>query len=160
MDQNIYTVFITAISVLGGTAAWRFYEKRAMHREKDEDFIRTDCKERISKLETLLKASSREKDELRDLVLNLTKEVAELRVKIEFFFLIQKIEQKLPEKNTPSTIAKAKSLIAKDSFDSIHLTAHPAFSAMHGNSLTALNNLSFSSGSLTILSICKLYVSL
>jgi septal ring factor EnvC (AmiA/AmiB activator) len=69
---------------LGGSAAWRYYEKRAMHREKDEDFIRHDCKDRISKLEALLEASSREKDELRAMVLTLTKEVAALTVKVEF----------------------------------------------------------------------------
>ena len=84
MDQNIYTVFITAISVLGGTAAWRFYEKRAMHREKDEDFIRHDCKDRISKLEALLEQSSREKDEMRQQILDLVAEVASLRTEIKY----------------------------------------------------------------------------
>jgi hypothetical protein len=85
MDSNIWSVLITAITVLGGTSAFRYYEKRAMHKERDEDFIRHDCRDRIGKLETLLETSSREKDELRKLVLELTKEVAELRVKVEFF---------------------------------------------------------------------------
>lgn len=85
MDSNIWSVLITAITVLGGTSAFRYYEKRAMHRERDDDFIRHDCKDRISKLEALLETSSREKDDLRKLVLELTKEVAELRVKVEFF---------------------------------------------------------------------------
>ena len=31
--ENIYSVLITAISVLGGTTAFRFYEKRAMKKE-------------------------------------------------------------------------------------------------------------------------------
>jgi hypothetical protein len=84
MDSNIWSVIITAITVLGGTTAFRFYEKRAMHRERDDDFIRHDCKDRISKLEALLEASAREKDDLRNLVLKLTSEVAELRVKVEF----------------------------------------------------------------------------
>jgi septal ring factor EnvC (AmiA/AmiB activator) len=84
MDNNIFSILATAITVLGGSAAWRYYEKRAMHREKDEDFIRHDCKDRISKLEALLEASSREKDELRSMVLTLTKEVAALTVKVEF----------------------------------------------------------------------------
>jgi phage shock protein A len=72
------------VTVLGGSAAWRFYEKRAMHKERDEDFIRHDCKDRISKLEALLEQSSKEKDDLRSMVLNLTKEVAALSVKVEF----------------------------------------------------------------------------
>jgi hypothetical protein len=84
MDANIYTVLITAISVLGGTAAWRFYEKRAMHRERDEDFIRHDCKDRISKLEALLEASSKEKDEMRQQILELVAEVAALRTEIKY----------------------------------------------------------------------------
>jgi hypothetical protein len=84
MDSNIWSVLITAITVLGGTTAFRFYEKRAIHRERDDDFIRHDCKDRISKLEALLEASAKEKDELRNLVLKLTSEVAELRVKVDF----------------------------------------------------------------------------
>jgi septal ring factor EnvC (AmiA/AmiB activator) len=85
MDQNnIYSVLITAITVLGGTAAWRFYEKRADNRQRDEDFIRHDCRDRISKLEALLVQSSKEKDEMRVMILDLTKQVAELRVTVEF----------------------------------------------------------------------------
>ena len=84
MENNIFSILATAITVLGGSAAWRFYEKRAMHRERDEDFIRHDCKDRISKLEALLETSSKEKDDLRGLVLKLTSEVAELRVKVEY----------------------------------------------------------------------------
>ena len=83
--DSIYTVLITAITVLGGSTAFRFYEKRALHRERDEDFIRHDCKDRISKLEALLEESAKEKDELRKMVLDLTREVAALRVKVEFF---------------------------------------------------------------------------
>ena len=83
-NSNIWTVLITAITVLGGTTAFRYYERRAMHRERDDDFIRHDCKDRISKLEALLEDSSKEKDELRSLILKLTSEVAELRTKVDF----------------------------------------------------------------------------
>jgi hypothetical protein len=82
--DSLYTVLITAITVLGGSSAFRFYEKRAMHRERDEDFIRHDCKDRITKLEALLESSAKEKDELRTMVLDLTKEVAALTVRVEF----------------------------------------------------------------------------
>ena len=85
MDSNLWSVLITAITVLGGTSAFRYYERRAIHREKDEDFIRHDCKDRIAKLEALLEESSKEKEEMRNLILQLTAEVAELRVKVEFF---------------------------------------------------------------------------
>jgi hypothetical protein len=75
---------MTAITVLGSAAAFRFYEKRSMRKERDEEFIRHDCKDRISKLEALLVESAKEKDELRNLVLQLTAQVAELRTKVEF----------------------------------------------------------------------------
>ena len=75
---------MTAITVLGSAAAFRFYEKKSMRKERDEEFIRHDCKDRISKLEALLEESAKEKDELRSLVLKLTEQVAELRVKVEY----------------------------------------------------------------------------
>ena len=96
--ENMYSVLITAITVLGGTTAFRFYEKRAMRKERDEEFIRHDCKDRISKLEGLLEAASREKDELRNMVLALTKEVAALTVKVEFLTKENdKLEKALPK---------------------------------------------------------------
>ena len=83
-NSNLWTVLITALTVLGSTSAFRYYERRALHKEKDDDFIRHDCKDRISKLEALLEESSREKDDLRNLILKLTSEVAELRTKVDF----------------------------------------------------------------------------
>ena len=96
--ENIYSVIITAITVLGGTTAFRFYEKRAMRRERDDEFIKHDCKDRITKLETLLQESSREKEELRNMVLQLTKEVAALSVKVEYLTKENdKLEKALPK---------------------------------------------------------------
>lgn len=83
-QDTIWTVLVTLITVLGGGSAWRFYEKRAMRKERDEEFIRHDCKDRIAKLEALLENSSKEKDEMRMTILNLTKQVSELAVKVEF----------------------------------------------------------------------------
>jgi hypothetical protein len=83
-NSSLWSALITLITVLGGTTAFRYYEKRAVHRERDEDFIRHDCKDRISKLEALLEESAKEKDEMRVLILKLTAEVAELRVKVEY----------------------------------------------------------------------------
>ena len=96
--ENLYSVLITAITVLGGTGAWRYYEKRALNKERDEEFIRHDCKDRISKLEGLLEAAGKEKDELRMMVLELTKEVAALGVKVEFLTKENdKLEKALPK---------------------------------------------------------------
>ena len=84
MDTNVWTVLVTAITVLGSTAAFRYYEKRAQHKERDEDFIRHDCKDRIAKLEALLEVASKEKDELRKQILELTALVAKLQAEVEY----------------------------------------------------------------------------
>ena len=96
--ENIYSVIITAITVLGGTTAFRFYEKRAMRKERDDEFIRHDCKDRIAKLEALLAQSSKEKDEMRNMILDLTKQVAALTVKVEY---LTKENEELSKKAKP-----------------------------------------------------------
>jgi len=88
--ENMYSVLITAITILGGSAAFRYYEKRAERKDKEEDFIKHDCKDRISKLETLLEQSSKEKDEMRNQILKLVEEVASLRTEIKYLQQINK----------------------------------------------------------------------
>ena len=83
----LFTVLGTAVTILGSASAWRYYEKRAMHKERDDDFIRHDCKDRIAKLEALLESSAKEKDEMRKMILDLTAQVAELRVTVNFLKL-------------------------------------------------------------------------
>lgn len=82
--ENIYSVIITAITVLTGTGAWRFYEKRAQKREQSENFMRDDCRSRIVKLELLLQQASDEKDLMRAQILKLVEEVSALRVEIKY----------------------------------------------------------------------------
>jgi len=82
--ENAYTVLVTLLGALTGASAWRYYEKRAERKDKEEDFIKTDCKDRIGKLEALLEQSSREKEEMRNQILRLVEEVASLRTEIKF----------------------------------------------------------------------------
>ena len=82
--ESIYAVIITLITVLGSAGAWRYYEKRAQDRKEEEDYIKDDCAKRIDRLEALLEKSSREKDELREKILELTKDVAELTIKVKY----------------------------------------------------------------------------
>ncbi len=107
MDANsFYTVLITAITVLGAASAWRYYEKRALRKEKSEDYMKDECRERIAKLEVLLERSSSEKDDLRTKILDLTREVAELRIKVEF---LENKNKELKKKTTvvvPATTSK------------------------------------------------------
>jgi chromosome condensin MukBEF complex kleisin-like MukF subunit len=80
--ENIYSVIITAITTLGGATAWRYYEKRAQYKQENDKFLRQDCQSRIAKLEALLEESSREKDEMRVIILNLTAQVAKLETQV------------------------------------------------------------------------------
>ncbi len=99
--ENVYTVLITALTVLGSAGAWRYYERRAIHKEKDEDFIRHDCKDRIAKLEALLEQSSKEKDEMRKMIIDLTAKVAELQTTVNF---LTKDEQEIIRKTKTKKI--------------------------------------------------------
>jgi hypothetical protein len=96
-NESMYTVLITAITVLGSASAWRFWEKRSVAKEKSENFMRDECRERIAKLEVLLEKSSKEKDEMRSEILLLTSQVSELRVKVDF---LQKENNELAVKKT------------------------------------------------------------
>ena len=82
--ENIYSVLLTAVTVMGGSAAWRYYEKRAAKKEEDDRWIKNDCTSRITKLEALLEQSSKEKDEMRAIILTLTAQVAELKTKVDY----------------------------------------------------------------------------
>lgn len=82
--ESIYAVIVTLITVLGSAGAWRYYEKRAQDKKEEEDYIKDDCAKRIDRLEALLEKSSHEKDELREKILELTKDVAELTIKVKY----------------------------------------------------------------------------
>jgi septal ring factor EnvC (AmiA/AmiB activator) len=96
-SESIYAVIITLITVLGSAGAWRFYEKKAERQEREDEFIKDDCAKRIDRLEQLLERSSQEKDELRDKILNLTRDLAELTIKVQYLEMENK---KLLELNT------------------------------------------------------------
>ena len=85
MDQNsVYTVLITIVTVLSSASAWRYYEKRAENKEKSENYIKDELKNRISKLETSLEKELKDKSDLNAEILRLTGEVSSLRTKCEF----------------------------------------------------------------------------
>jgi len=81
--ESIYTVLITAITVLGSTSAWRFYEKKMDKKKENELDFKYDCRARIDKLELLLSQASLEKDELRNTILELSTKLAALVAKVE-----------------------------------------------------------------------------
>jgi hypothetical protein len=85
MDINtLYGVLGAVVTMLGSAGAWKYYENRARDKRENDDFIKKDCRDRIAKLEALLGEASKEKDIMRETILLLTAQVAELRVKVEF----------------------------------------------------------------------------
>lgn len=77
-----------------------------MRKERSEDYMKDECRERIAKLEVLLERSAAEKDEMRTKILELTREVAELRVKVEF---LEDKNKELQKKTTTKTTRTRKS---------------------------------------------------
>ena len=93
MKQEIVNVLVTGITVLGSAGAWRFFEAkiklRAQQRSEEAEndagvLYRDDLKERIRNLETFLIEAHAENKRLQQTVLNLTEQVAEMRIKVEF----------------------------------------------------------------------------
>ena len=90
MEQYIFTVIITALTVLFSAEAWRFYRsklninynKESMAEKKERAYVKS-LEQRVCKLEDLLGSSSAEKDDLRDKVIDLTAEVATLRERVK-----------------------------------------------------------------------------
>lgn len=101
--DNVTTIFVTLVTVLGSSAAWDYYKsklKRDEEEEKgekaDKNLYRDDLKARVSKLEDLLGISDTEKNTLRDRVTELTREVAVLTTKVEY---LSKEVDKLEKEN-------------------------------------------------------------
>ena len=91
MEYYIFTVIVTALTVLFSTEAWRYYKSRleinsnkeSMAEKRERAYV-DSLEQRICKLEDLLGASAAEKDDLRDKVIDLTEEVATLRERVKF----------------------------------------------------------------------------
>jgi len=91
MNDTIYTVIITALTVLSSSAAWRFYEKwLAMKAKAQDDATRThhlfreDLQSRVDLLETKLTDSEKDKATLQEEIRKLSEVTAALKVEVEF----------------------------------------------------------------------------
>ena len=81
---TIYAIVIGILTILGSASVWKYLENRARVKEEQDNYVKYDCRDRITKLEALLEKSADEKDQMRETILELTAIVAELRVKVEF----------------------------------------------------------------------------
>ena len=103
IEQHLVTILVTLITVLTSNAAWKFYEKRMLLKQRQEEnqhkegeLYRDDLRERIVKLETLLDESSKEKDKMRENIILLTTSVSKLEVEVDF---LRKENEKLRSEN-------------------------------------------------------------
>lgn len=90
-QQNIATVLITAVTVLGSSAAWNFYDRKLKinaqqdaDREKNSHLFRDDLRERVAVLEEKLERSYKERTDLQAEILKMAESLAALRVEVEF----------------------------------------------------------------------------
>lgn len=85
MDPNtIYALVIGILTILGSASVWKYLGTKSKMKFDRENYVKYDCRERISKLEALLEKAAHEKEEMRATILELTTMVTELKVKIEF----------------------------------------------------------------------------
>lgn len=82
--EIIYAIVIGILTILGSASVWKYLDNRARMKEEQDNYVKYDCRERISKLEALLEKSAEEKNQMRETILELTSMVSELKVKVEF----------------------------------------------------------------------------
>ena len=89
--DNLITAIVTIITVLFSAGAWRFYEAKMKlksaekkYEKTDQNMYRDDLRERVKNLEKQLQDGFFEENKMRNQILELTSEVAELRTKVTF----------------------------------------------------------------------------
>jgi len=90
-EQNFYTVLTTAVTILGSSAAWKYWEKRLeayakreQLLERDRTELKDDLRERVAVLENKLLKAEEEKDKLRQEIILLVEKIATLTVEVEY----------------------------------------------------------------------------
>lgn len=89
--DDLSTLLITVVTVFTSTAAWRYYERRANAKERNDDRehldelqYRNDLRERVRMLELMLKDMQTENTSLRDELRELTRQVATQSARIQY----------------------------------------------------------------------------
>ena len=87
--DNLITAIVSIITVLFSAGAWRFYAAKMKlksaekkYEKTDQNMYRDDLRERVKNLEKQLQDGFFEENKMRNQVLELTSEVAELRTKV------------------------------------------------------------------------------
>jgi predicted nuclease with TOPRIM domain len=91
--DNFLQIILAVIGVLGSASVWRYFEAKLKSNIEEKRFelqnnegvqYRNDLKTRVTNLEDLLENSGKEKDTLRQQVLDLVAEVHALRVEVDY----------------------------------------------------------------------------
>jgi hypothetical protein len=89
--ESYVTIIVTAITVLGSSTAWRFYESRLKlkseeesERRKQSNQMHVELRERVAVLESKLERAEREKDEMQQEMFKLIESLAAIKVEVEF----------------------------------------------------------------------------
>ena len=91
--DNFLQITLAVIGVLGSASVWRYFEAKLKSNIEEKRFelqnnegvqYRNGLKTRVTNLEDLLESSGKEKDILRQQVLDLVAEVHALRVEVDY----------------------------------------------------------------------------
>jgi len=89
MFDQITTIVLTAITVLGSSEAFRYYKSRLQLKHKEnkqkidvDQAYTMDLKERVQQMESMLIKCVQAKDEMQKMMLDLTGEVSTLRERV------------------------------------------------------------------------------
>lgn len=90
-NDSLATIVITLLTVLGSAGAWKYYEyklklKHKADERKTEEHVlfREDLRERIARLEKKLAEKDKEKDELQKQIMDLTAQLTEYKIRLEY----------------------------------------------------------------------------
>lgn len=90
-EVDITTIIVTALTVLGGTGAWNYYQKKLELRNaanqlsiQDKNLYRDDLRERVAILEDRLEGERRHNDDLQLEIAELKSKMMEYIVRLEY----------------------------------------------------------------------------
>jgi hypothetical protein len=89
--ENYTTIIVTAVTVLGSTGAWTFYQNKLKLKyeskkedKSDQNLYRDDLRERVTILETKLDEERTAKQKTTEEVMELRTKLTEYKIRLEF----------------------------------------------------------------------------
>lgn len=118
--ETLGTIILTLVTVLGGNAAWKYYEHRLNYKlqqkklESKEDGMHiNDLRSRIEKLELLLQQSSEEKEILRAQIIDLTAQTSTMKIELDYLLKENQLLKNLIGDNERSIKQEKRKRISK-----------------------------------------------